>query len=121
MSKEPVYDQRIEIPSECQVSLEGKTITVTGPKGTLERSFPEPQTTIKIEGNELITSTHVSRKRAKALVGTVIAHVRNMMLGVRLGYEYEMKIVYSHFPINVEQQGDKILKKNLIVKLGTRS
>ncbi len=120
MSKEPVYDQRIEIPSECQVSLEGKTITVTGPKGTLERSFPEPQTTIKIEGNELITSTHVSRKRAKALVGTVIAHVRNMMLGVRLGYEYEMKIVYSHFPITVEQQGDIMLIKNFIGERGTR-
>ena len=44
MSNKSVYEQRIEIPSECQVSLEGKTITVNGPKGTLERSFPEPQT-----------------------------------------------------------------------------
>ncbi len=121
MSKESVYEQRIEIPSECQVSLEDKTVTVTGPKGRLERSFPEPQTTIKIEGNELITSTHVSRKRAKALVGTVVAHVRNMMLGVRLGYEYEMKIVYSHFPITVEQQGDIMFIKNFIGERGMRS
>ncbi len=120
MSEEPVYDQRIEIPSECQVSLEGKTITVNGPKGTLERSFPEPQTTIKIEGNELITSTHVNRKRAKALVGTVIAHVRNMMLGVRLGYEYELKIVYSHFPITVEVQDKTMVIKNFIGERGNR-
>ena len=120
MSKQAVYDQRIEIPSECQVSLEDKTVTVNGPKGTLQRSFPEPQTTIKIEGNELIASTHVNRKRARALVGTVVAHVRNMMLGVRLGYEYEMKIVYSHFPITVEQQGDTMIIKNFIGERGNR-
>ncbi|MGY5872439.1 MAG: 50S ribosomal protein L6 [Candidatus Thorarchaeota archaeon] len=120
MSNDSVYDQRIEIPSECQVTLEDKTVTVTGPKGTLDRSFPEPQTSIKIEGNELIVSTHVSRKRAKALVGTVVAHVRNMMLGVRLGYEYEMKIVFSHFPISVEQQGDIMLIKNFIGERGMR-
>ena len=120
MSNDSVYDQRIDIPSECQVTLEDKTVTVTGPKGTLDRSFPEPQTSIKIEGNELIVSTHVSRKRAKALVGTVVAHVRNMMLGVRLGYEYEMKIVFSHFPISVEQQGDIMLIKNFIGERGMR-
>ena len=43
-----------------------------------------------------------------------------MMLGVRLGYEYEMKIVYSHFPISVEQQGDIMLIKNFIGERGTR-
>ncbi len=120
MSNESVYDQRIEIPSECQVTLEDKTLTVTGPKGTLTRSFPEPQTAIKIEGNELIASTHINRKRARALVGTIIAHTRNMLLGVRLGYEYEMKIVYSHFPITVEQKGDVLLIKNFIGERGMR-
>jgi large subunit ribosomal protein L6 len=121
MSKEAVYEKRIEITSECQISLEGKTLTVTGPKGTLERSFPEPQTTIKIEGNEVIVGTHVSRKRARALVGTVIAHVRNMLLGVSFGYEYEMKIVYSHFPISVEVQDKIMVIKNFIGERGNRS
>ena len=120
MSNETVYEKRIEINSECQVTLDGKTITVTGPKGTLERTFPEPQTSIKIEGNEVITGTHVSRKRARALVGTVVAHIRNMMLGVTLGYEYEMKIVYSHFPITVEQKGDLMIIKNFIGERGNR-
>ena len=120
MTNESVYDKRIEIPSDCQVTLEDKTITVTGPKGTLERSFPEPQTTIKMEGNELVASTHVNRKRSKALVGTVIAHVRNMLLGVQLGYEYELKIVYSHFPITVEQRGNIMIIKNFIGERGDR-
>jgi large subunit ribosomal protein L6 len=120
MSEEAVYEQRIEIPSECQVSLEDKTVTVNGPKGSLQRTFPEPQTRIKTEGNELIVTTHINRKRSRALVGTVIAHVRNMMLGVRLGYEYEMKIVFSHFPITVEVQDKTVIIKNFIGERGVR-
>ena len=86
MTEEPIYEQQIKIPSECQVSLEEKTVTVNGPKGSLKRSFPEPQTQIKIEGDNVIASTHINRKRSRALVGTVVAHVRNMLIGVQHGY-----------------------------------
>ncbi|MFW9769380.1 MAG: 50S ribosomal protein L6 [Candidatus Thorarchaeota archaeon] len=120
MEENSIYEQRIEIPSECQVSLEEKTVTVSGPKGSLTRSFPEPQTSIKIEGNELIANTHINRKQSRALVGTVIAHVRNMLTGVQHGYEYEMKIVYSHFPITVEVKDDSVIIKNFIGERGVR-
>jgi large subunit ribosomal protein L6 len=120
MTEEAVYHQTIEIDSECQVTLEDKTITVKGPKGTLQRSFPEPQTAIRIDGDEVYVSTDINRKRARALVGTVIAHIRNMMLGVQFGYEYEMKIVYSHFPITIEVQGKSMIIKNFIGERGTR-
>jgi large subunit ribosomal protein L6 len=120
MSEEVAYEQKIEIPSECQLSLDGKTVTVSGPKGTLERTFPEPQTRLRMEENELIATTHVNRKRSRALVGTAIAHVRNMLTGVQFGYEYEMKVVYSHFPITVETKGDFVIIKNFIGERGAR-
>jgi large subunit ribosomal protein L6 len=120
MSEDAVYHQTIEIHSECQVSLDDKTVTVKGPKGTLTRTFPEAQTSIKIQGNEVYVGTLVSRKRSRALVGTLIAHIRNMMLGVRLGYKYEMKIVYSHFPITVEHKDRTMIIKNFIGERGVR-
>jgi len=121
MSEKAIYEQRIEIPSDCQVSLEDKTITVNGPKGSLKRSFPEPQTQMTIEGNELVVTTHVNRKRTRALVGTVVAHVRNMLIGVKHGYEYEMKVVYSHFPITVEIRDKSVIIKNFIGERGVRT
>ncbi|MFW9787093.1 MAG: 50S ribosomal protein L6 [Candidatus Thorarchaeota archaeon] len=121
MTEDVVYEQRIEIPSECKLSLEDKTVTVSGPMGSLERSFPEPQTKIKTEGNELIVTTHINRKRSKALVGTVVAHVRNMFIGVQHGYEYELKIVYSHFPITVEVKDKIVIIKNFIGERGVRT
>ena len=120
MSKESAYHQSIEIHSDCQISLDNKTVTIKGPKGTLQRSFPEPQTEIRIEGNELYVSTDIGRKRTRALVGTVVAHIQNMMLGVRKGYQYEMKIVYSHFPISVEVQDKTMVIKNFLGERGVR-
>lgn len=121
MTEEAIYQQQITIPSECQVSLEEKTVTVNGPKGSLKRSFPEPQTQIKIEGDAFIASTHINRKRTRALVGTVVAHIRNMLIGVQHGYEYEMKIVYSHFPITVEIKEETVIIKNFIGERGSRT
>jgi large subunit ribosomal protein L6 len=115
-----VYEKRIEIPSECQVTLEDKTLKVSGPLGQLQRTFPEPQTTIEIQDNEVVASTSTNRKRTRALVGTVIAHLRNMFIGVQHGYEYEMKIVYSHFPITVEVQDNTVIIKNFIGERGVR-
>jgi large subunit ribosomal protein L6 len=120
MSEQAVYHQSIEIDSDCEVTLDDKTVTVKGPKGTLQRSFPEPQTSIRIDGKEVYVSTDINRKRTRALVGTVIAHIRNMTLGVQFGYEYEMKIVYSHFPISVEVQDKIIIIKNFIGERGVR-
>lgn len=121
MTEDSVYEKKIEIPSECQVTLDGKRLTVSGEKGALERDFPEPQTMIKMEGNELIVSTHINRKRTRALVGTVIAHVRNMLIGVQHGYEYEMKVVYSHFPITTEVKDGEVIIKNFIGERGIRT
>lgn len=120
MSSSYVYEKRIEIPSECQISLEEKTVIVSGKKGSLQREFPEPQTTIAIDGNEFIATTNLNRKRARALVGTAIAHMRNMLIGVQHGYTYEMKIVYSHFPMSVEVQDKEVIIKNFIGERGVR-
>lgn len=120
MSGEYIYERRIKIPEDCKVTLEGKTVTVSGPKGTLTREFPELQTTLSIENDEIVAATTIKRKRARALVGTIIAHLRNMFIGVKHGYTYEMKIVYSHFPITVEVHGKEVHIKNFIGERGVR-
>ncbi len=115
------YEKRLEIPSDCQVTVEEKTISVSGPKGTLSRTFPEPLVQIKLDGNEVVASTDISRKKTRALVGTVLAHTRNMCTGVQHGYEYTLKIVYSHFPMTVEVKDDTVFIKNFIGERGKRS
>ncbi|MDF1540799.1 MAG: 50S ribosomal protein L6 [Candidatus Thorarchaeota archaeon] len=115
------YEKRFEIPEGCEITVEAKTLNVSGPKGTLSRTFPEPLVQISKDGNEIVASTEFSRKKTRALVGTVLAHTRNMCVGVLHGYEYTMKIVYSHFPMSVDIRGEKVFIKNFIGERGERS
>ena len=114
--------KEIAIPKGVDVNAEGMKVTVKGPKGMLERDFHNPTMRgINIEiGEWFSVSSEDESRRRKAIVGTIAAHVRNMIIGVTKGYEYTLGIHYSHFPINVEVKGDEIHVKNFFGEKGAR-
>jgi large subunit ribosomal protein L6 len=92
----------IPIPEGVQISVDGRKIKVTGPKGTLEENFSHLPVNFAMEEKSLRVYSQWARKREVALVGTALAHVRNMIRGVTSGYTYKLKIVYAHFPVTVK-------------------
>jgi len=48
------------------------------------------------------------------MAGTIQAHVQNMVRGVTAGFEYRMKVVYSHFPIQIKLSGDRLEINNFL-------
>ena len=66
-----------------------------------------PQVVITCDGKEVTISTESRRKENVAVVGTFQAHAKNMCRGVSEGFEYHMKVVYSHFPIQLKTQGNR--------------
>ncbi len=95
--------EEVEIPENVSVDIDGLRVKVSGPKGSLERDFSHARgVIIRKEDNRVVIETYFARRREKALVGTLAAHIRNMIRGVTKGYRYKLKIVYSHFPISVE-------------------
>lgn len=108
-------ERELKIPENVKVEIDDKHVKVSGPKGELEKEFKH-FFDIKIEKeNDKIVVSHESEKRkVKAMGGTIAAHIRNMLKGVTEGFTYEMKVVYSHFPIKVEVKGDKVLIKNFL-------
>lgn len=90
------------IPKEVQLSIEGRKIKATGPKGTLEQDFSHLPVNFALDDGNLRVYATWARKREVALVGTALAHVRNMVRGVTSGFTYKLKIVYAHFPVTVK-------------------
>jgi len=101
-------ERRVVIPPGVTIELDGPVMKVKGPKGALERNIRFPQVAVEIEDSEVVISTASDRKRVMAMVGTYEAHVRNMCTGVTEGFEYRMKVVYSHFPIQLKLQGNRL-------------
>jgi len=87
-----VGKQPIAIPSGVEVSLEGRTITVKGPKGTLEHQAPETITVAR-DGDAIVVSRPDDERANRALHGLTRSLVANMVVGVSDGFVRELEIV----------------------------
>ena len=54
------------------------------------------------------------------MFGTVVALIRGMIEGVTKGFEKELIIAYSHFPMNVKVEGNRVVIENFIGERGKR-
>lgn len=106
--------EKVKIPQNVNVSIEGKIVRVTGPKGELKRELFSPDVSIKKEDSNIIIESQDERRKAKAIVGTFASHISNMIKGVVEGFECRLKIVYAHFPIQVKVEGDEVLIINFL-------
>ncbi|MEM3550521.1 MAG: 50S ribosomal protein L6 [Candidatus Bathyarchaeia archaeon] len=102
----------IQVPDDVEVTVEGKKVVVKGAKGTLTRDFSYAPVSIMLEGKTIRIWADWPRKKESALVGTIYAHLKNMITGVRKGFTYKLKIVFSHFPISVKVQDGTVLIEN---------
>jgi large subunit ribosomal protein L6 len=104
----------LPIPEGVNATVQGTVLHVSGPKGNLERDMRFPQISVKVDGEEVVIATSSERKRITAMVGTYGAHTKNMFTGVTEGFEYHMKVVYSHFPIQLKLQGNRLEITNFL-------
>ncbi|MDR3102041.1 MAG: 50S ribosomal protein L6 [Methanocalculaceae archaeon] len=102
------------IPEGVTVTKEGDLVMVKGSRGSLARIMYHPAIDIAVEDGSVKLTTESMRRRVYALLGTYNAHLQVMAKGVTEGYEYHMKVVYNHFPIQVKIAGDRIEIANFL-------
>ncbi|RJS77882.1 50S ribosomal protein L6 [Candidatus Bathyarchaeota archaeon] len=102
----------LQIPEDVEVTLEGKKVTVKGVKGTLTRDFSYAPIKLELNDKTIRVWAEWPRKKEAALVGTIYSHIQNMITGVRKGFTYKLKIVFSHFPISVKVKDKEVLIEN---------
>ena len=82
----------IAVPAGVTVDIaENNKVTITGPKGTLERVLPA-EMEIKKDGEEIIVSRPNDLKKMKSLHGLTRTLINNMVVGVTEGYQKVLEI-----------------------------
>src|SRR6202795_5314915 len=81
----------IPVPSGVDVTINGRRLTVTGPKGTLTREL-HPDMTVKREEENLVVTRPTEQKTHKQLHGLTRTLVNNMVVGVTDGYRKGLEI-----------------------------
>ncbi len=82
----------IEVPSGVQVTLQGQTVTVKGPKGQLAHTVAEEIEISQADGS-LTLAPRDDSQRARAMWGLSRSLVGNMVEGVTKGYERSLELV----------------------------
>ncbi len=104
----------IEIPDGVEAKVDGKKIVVKGPKGENSRYFLYPNFEMIKEGNKIILIAKDATKKEKTMIGTYSAHIKNLLAGIKSGFEYKLKICSGHFPMTVTFEKDKVTINNFM-------
>jgi large subunit ribosomal protein L6 len=82
----------IPVPSGVEVKIDGTSVTVKGPKGTLTHELPET-ITLRRDDDTLLVERVNDERRNRALHGLSRALVANMVTGVTDGFRRDLEIV----------------------------
>lgn len=114
-------ESTVTIPEKVKVNMDNSTVTVEGPGGKATRTFTHPRITIAKEGDTLKLKTESVQKKDRAVFGTWVAHLKNMISGAEKSYEYRLKVLFTHFPITVKQQDNKFIITNYMGEKGIKT
>jgi large subunit ribosomal protein L6 len=91
----------IPVLDKANVTIDGQTVRVEGPKGTLEKTFDGSVNFELADGEIRVTPADGSR-HARAMFGTVRSIVNNMVIGAVDGYEKKLEIKGVGFRATLE-------------------
>ncbi|OYD06522.1 50S ribosomal protein L6 [Paludifilum halophilum] len=96
----------ISIPNGVEVNVDGSTVSVKGPKGTLTRDL-SPEIAVKVEGDEVLVERPSEQRKHRAMHGTVRSLVANMVEGVTNGYSKTLEL--SGVGYRAQKKGDNVV------------
>ena len=129
MTKKQFFVREIELPQGITASFSDGIVSVKSKNSEVKKKFSLSEDYIRVENHKLIIQTKKSTKTEKKTIGSVVAHLKNMINGVVSGHKYILKICSGHFPMNVVVSNNQLVIKNffgekvprkLEIKLGVK-
>ena len=91
----------VQIPSGVKCTLEGTSLTVAGPKGSLEAVF-SPEMTISLDDGQLVVTRPSDSKEHRSLHGLTRTLVNNMMVGVSEGFKKTLLLDGTGYRVSLQ-------------------
>jgi large subunit ribosomal protein L6 len=82
----------ITVPSGVDVAIDGRTVTIKGPKGTLSHTVIEPISVERGDDGAVLVKRPDDERKTKAYHGLSRTLLSNLVVGVTAGYEKKLEI-----------------------------
>jgi len=95
----------IPVPSSVKVEINGRNVSVTGPRGTLQREVP-PEVRLHQEDGQIVVTRPNDEPRERAMHGLTRALLSNMVVGVSDGFTKTLELVGVGY--RAQMQGSRV-------------
>jgi len=96
----------VPVPAGVDVKIEGQSVSVKGPKGTLELAVAEPITVSRGDDGTILIGRPDDERLSRSLHGLSRTLVANLITGVTEGYTRKMEIFGVGY--RVQQKGSNL-------------
>lgn len=107
----------IDVPKGIEVSLSGsdeRILKIKSGSRSFERDAGAKNVKVSFVDGKIIVKALGTKKSTLAIAGTLASVIKSIVEGAGgKEYEYELEIVYAHFPITVAVKGNKVEINNL--------
>lgn len=98
--------QPVPVPGGVDVTIDGQTVSVKGPKGALELAVSEPIMVSRNDEGAIVVTRPDDERRSRSLHGLSRTLVANLITGVTEGYTNKMEIYGVGY--RVQQKGSSL-------------
>ena len=98
----------VPLPKGVSATLEGRALTVKGPRGEVRRTF-HPEMAVAVEDGQVVVRRPSDESRHKALHGLTRTLVHNMVEGVTKGYRKALEIQGVGYKAEVVKEGVQLV------------
>ena len=105
----------LAVPAGAKLRLEKDHVVVEGKLGKVSRTFPVGALGLTVKGDKAVLQLLLPvRKRTRALLLTWERHLGNLLTGVTVGFEAQLKAVAAHFPMKLSSRDGQVLIENFL-------
>ena len=113
MRREKILKE-IELPESLSAAIDNNTLVIKSSSNESKRTFNQKNVSIQIRDKKIILESKLGTKEGKKIIGSLTAHIKNMMKGSLQKHIYILKICSGHFPMNVSANSSKLTVKNFL-------
>jgi len=117
--RDVIQTEELDIPEGVEVSIKSRLISVSGPRGKLTKNVRHVDMDIRLikgKTTKVTLAVWQGGRKHVACLRTIKSLINNMITGVTKGFQYKMRAVYAHFPINciIQEDGHMLEIRNFL-------
>lgn len=106
--------REIEIPSGVEFSVNGNNFIAKVNGKEIKKEFDLRRVVASVKDGKVVLEAKDATRRESKMIGTIWAHVKNMIKGVQEDFVYELEVCNVHFPMNVKLNGNVVSVKSFL-------